>query len=157
MARRAELRLSLLDELTLERLRTVNAVAGRAGQVAPLVAAAFPRRVIPPVVTRQADLVDLAGLHLLDLADVPARVVVDVSLTGAVTGFAAVGCHRRPGVLCLPVRRAFDRCLLIGMTVDALVRAGIAALRSGWLRLGTGCGRRRFGLRTWRRRRWFRL
>src|SRR6476469_5220526 len=99
MTGRADFGLRLLDELMFERFRAVNAVARRTRQVTAVVGTAFPCGVRASVVTGQTDRIDLTGLHLLDLHDVPARLVVRVGLPRAVTGFASVRGHRRPGVL----------------------------------------------------------
>ena len=85
MAGRADFGLRLLDELMLERLRTVHAVAGDAREIAPIVGAAFPCGVGSPVMTGQADLIDLAGLDLFHLTDVSGCVIICVGLPGSVT------------------------------------------------------------------------
>ena len=53
VTRRAELRLRGFDQLALDRLRTVHAVAGGAGQLPELVRASLPARVITTVVARR--------------------------------------------------------------------------------------------------------
>jgi hypothetical protein len=112
MTRSTELGLSRLDELSLEGLRAVNAMAGRAGQVASLVGTAFPARVIAAVVTGQARLVRFSVPDLSELPNIPFVVVVDVRLSRTVAALAAMGCLRRAWILRLRVSGALERITL---------------------------------------------
>src|SRR5262247_1928767 len=108
MACRAQLGLGGFDELMLFRRRRVDAVAGGARQVAPLVTAAFPPRMLATVVAGQARLVDFGGLDLAELANVLLGVIVHVRLAGAVAAFTSMGGFRRARVIRVRVRRTFQ-------------------------------------------------
>jgi len=105
MAPGADFSLGRLHELVLDRLETVNAMAGRAGQISPLVRATLPPDVVGPVVTRQTYLVHFARLHFLALGDVTARVVLNVRLTRTVAALASLIGRGGSWVLCLRVGR----------------------------------------------------
>jgi len=111
------------------------------------VRAAFPSDVIGPVVAGQADLVDLTRFHLLHLADVAARVVFHVCLSGTVTAFAAVDGRRRSWILLLRVRGTFQRVALFGVTLQAFRCPDVAAPGCWGCRrlLGRSLCRSRFG------------
>src|SRR4029453_2041960 len=140
----ADFRLRCLYELVLDRLETVNAMAGRAGQISPLVRATLPPDVVGAVVTRQADLVHFPRLHLLDLWYVTAGVVFHVCLPGSMAALAPMGGSRRSWVLCLSVGGALELFTLFFVALQTFGGSDVAALRGG--RLGTGGGRCRFRL-----------
>jgi hypothetical protein len=95
------------------------------------VRAALPADVIGPVVTGQTHLVDLTGLHLLDLADVPTRVVLDVRLTRPVAALAPMSGRGRSWVLLLAVGRTFECVALFAVTLQTLGRADVTPTRRG--------------------------
>jgi len=128
MTCRADFGLCRLCELVRRRLRAVDAVARGARQVAPIVRAAFPSRVRAAVVTGETRLVDLRGLHLFELQDVPLRVVVHVRLPRTMAALAPVSGLGRPRVFCLRVRCALERVTLVAVTRHTGVAPDVARL-----------------------------
>ena len=148
VTRRAQLGLGGLHQLELRRLGLVHAVAGGAGEVAPVVRTAFPARVRPAIVAREAGLVDLGRLQGAELLDVPFRLVVHVRLARAVAALAAERRRRRARILGLPVPGMFDVAALFVVADHTRVSAGVPwspwglrRRRSG--RWGRGCRRLR--------------
>ena len=137
VARRAQLGFCRFNELVRERGRLVDAMAGRAREVARLVRAALPPCVCAAVVARQTRTIDLGRFHRLELRDLSLGVVVDVRLSRTMTALASELGDRRSPVGGLPVLRALEACFLIGVTQQARVGAGVAA---GESRLGRSRG-----------------
>jgi hypothetical protein len=81
------------------------------------------------VVAREARLADVRRLHRAKLQDVPLGVVVHVRLPGAVAALAPVGRRRRPRILRLPVLRALEAGLLVGVADDAGIAPDISGRR----------------------------
>ena len=77
-----------------------------------VVRAAFPPGMRAAVVAGEARLADVRRLHRAKLQDVPLGVVVNVRLPGAVAALA-------PWILRLPVFRAREAGLLVGVAEDA--------------------------------------
>ena len=130
----------------------VDAVARRARDVPGGVRAGLPAGMRSAVVAGEARLADVRRLHRAKLQDVPLGVVVNVRLPGAVAALAPVGRRRRPRILRLPVFRALEAGLLIGVANDAGIAPDIASRRSRRLRGGRRLGLRWSGLRRRRRR-----
>ena len=127
VARRAQLGFRRLDELVRERRRLVDAMAGRARQVARLVRAALPPCVRAAVVARQTRAIDLGRFHRLELRDLALGLVVDVRLSRTMAALASELGGWRSRVGGLPVLRALEAGFLIGVTQHARVAAGVAA------------------------------
>src|SRR3954470_6415508 len=144
VTRGTQLRLSRLDKLPFRRLRAVYAVAGGARQIAAIVRAAFPCRVIAAVVAREARRARLRGgrgrSEALDQFGIPA---LGVRLAGPVAAFAAVGRGRGARIPGLRVRRTFERGLVVLVAGDAGLLTDVLAGRRRGLSLW---------LRAWRRR-----
>ncbi len=94
-------------QLRLFGFRTVDAVAGRARDVARIVHAALEVGVGTPVMAREARFVGVPDLHDVEPADVFFLARIDVLLAGAMAGFARLpgARRRRTAVLCLAVER----------------------------------------------------
>ena len=125
VARRADLGLGRLDQLPLRRLRAVHAVTRRAREVAGGVRAALPPRVCAAVVTGEACLADLRRLHLLELLMCPLASSSTCAWPGRGSSRTRWG-RRRSRILRLPVLRAFEGGLLIGVARDAGIAPDIA-------------------------------
>src|SRR5688572_16190984 len=115
MTGRADFGLGALHQLTLERLRTVHAVAGGAGEVSRFVGTAFPAGVIPAVVTREARTARFFRGHLRELLDVALVLVVHVRLSRPVAALASLRGRRRARVLCLRVLGSLQRFLFVSV------------------------------------------
>src|SRR5262245_31588892 len=112
-----------------ERLGAVDAMAGRAREIAALVGTAFPAGVVAAVVTGQAGLVDVASrCRLVETPDVFLRIVVHVRLAGAVTALASERGHRRPRILGLSMLRT-QQVRFVG--VVAREASGGSGIRAG--------------------------
>ena len=118
--------------------RRVHRVARGAADVARVVRAARPERVIALVVAGHADRADVTRGHLRELLHVPLRVVVDVRLAGAVAALAAMLRGRRLRIARHAVLRSLER--LVRVTRGAGVVAHV--VRRRW-RLRLGCRRLR--------------
>lgn len=136
MTPRADFRLRRLHQLVLDRLETVNAMAGCAGKIPSLVPAALPCDVVGAVVTRQAYLIHFARLHLLDFGHVTAGVVFDVCLPRSMTALATMSGRGRSWVLCLCVGGAFELFTLFFVTLQALGSADVSTSLRGLGRRG---------------------
>jgi len=87
--------------------------------------------VVAAVVTGETRLADVAGLHLLELADVALRVIVDVGLTWPMAALAPQRRGRGTRVLPMTVLRALEGFTLRGVTGHAGVGSCITRERGG--------------------------
>jgi hypothetical protein len=106
-------------------------MARRAGEISALVRTAFPSHVIGAVMTRQADLIRLGRLHLLDLWHVPAGVVFHMGLAGSMTALSALCGRGRSWVLCLSVGSALQRFFFFTMALETFRGADVSACLRG--------------------------
>jgi len=109
--------------------RLVHGVACGAANVAGVVRAARPERVIALVVAGHADGAGVTRGHLRELVDVPLRVVVDVRLAGPVAALAAMLSGRRSRIARHAVLCTLEG--LIGMARGARIIADIAGVGRG--------------------------
>src|SRR4029079_9258189 len=100
-----------------------------ARDIAGVVLAASPVVGFGPGVARDTALADLARGHLGWIQDVSVTVGVDVRLTRAMTGLAAVLGRRRPCILRPAVRSGVILLTLILVALEALLLANVFPAR----------------------------